>query len=483
MNPRLLRPASSGAGPAFPHNPDNLVLVYDTSLEPANLTVSVPVNNVSGTPNVTINWGDGTTSTATTNGFVTKTYATPGVYVVQISGSMTRLSFGSGVSSTNNTLKLVRCLSFGNIGLTQMNDGFRNCTNLVECSSTLPTSSAVTTVSGMFMGCSSFNGDISAWDTALVTNMSTMFRETSFNGDISAWDTASVTTMSGMFQLNPAFNQPIGTWNTASVTNMSQMFVSATAFNQPIDSWNTAAVTTMSQMFASASAFNQPIDSWNTAAVTNMSQMFQGATAFNQPIDSWNTAAVTNMVNMFSSAVAFNRPIGNWDVSNVTSFSSMFGAATSFTQDISNWDIRKATNLILFSGATWGTSNYNAALTAWADLADTDLKTRAITAFGNAAGNTRVTVTNHGLVTGSRVNITGTTNYNGDYNIFSVTANTYDIGVAFVAVETTGTMRQRRSRNVPVNAGTNKYSAGTPATKRAVLTGTYGWAITDGGQA
>jgi surface protein len=433
MNPRLLRPVSRGAGPAFPHNPDNLVLVYDTSLEPANLTVSVPVNNVTGSPNVTINWGDGTTSTATTSGFVTKTYATPGVYVVQISGSMTRLSFGGGASSTNNRLKLVRCLSFGNIGITSLTDGFRNCTNLVECPAQLPVNSAVTNLSGMFAG-SSFNGDISAW-------------------------------------------------NTAAVTLMNHMFFSNTAFNQPIGSWNTAAATNMSQMFNFATAFNQPIGSWNTATVQNMSQMFNFATAFNQPIGNWNTSSVTTMVNMFSSATAFNQPIGNWNVSNVAFFNSMFGSATAFTQDISNWDIRRATNLQLFSGATWGTANYNAALTAWADLADTDLQTRAITSFASAAGNTRVTVSNHGMVTGSRVNISGTTNYNGDYNIFSVTANTFDIGVPFVVNETTGTMRQRRVRGVPFSVGTNKYSAGTPATKRDVLVNTYNWAITDGGQA
>jgi surface protein len=437
------------------------VLVFDTSLEPANNTVSVPVQGSS--PNCTINWGDGTSETHTTTGFKTHTYGSAGVYVVQISGTMRTLQFGSGASSTNNKLKLVRCLSFGEIGITSLNNGFGNCPNLIQCPASLPQESNVTNLAACFFGCTTFN-----------------------DARIAGWNTAAVTGMNSVFHNATAFNAPIGSWNTASVSNMFSAFAGATAFNAPIGQWNTGSVTSMQSMFSGASAFNQDISGWNTASVTNMTAAFLNATAFNQPIGGWNTAAVTAMQSMFNGATAFNQPIGNWNVANVSAMSNMFGGTGhAFAQDISGWNIRKVTGMEgMCTGNNWGTANYDAALTAWADLADDDLKTQAITAFATLSSGTqtRVTSNGHGMAAGSRVNISGTTNYDGDYNVVAAATNTFDIAKAFVANDATGTMKHRRSRNVTAGFGSNKYSTGTATTKRGVLTGTYSWTITDGGQ-
>ena len=45
-----------------------------------------------------------------------------------------------------------------------------------------------------------------------------IFQGTSFNGDISSWDTSNVTDMKGMFSGATAFNQDIGSWDTSNVT-------------------------------------------------------------------------------------------------------------------------------------------------------------------------------------------------------------------------------------------------------------------------
>ena len=61
--------------------------------------------------------------------------------------------------------------------------------------------------------------------TSGVTNMYDMFYPvTSFNEDISHWDTSSVTNMAFMFYYAEAFNQDIGDWDTSSVTDMSDVF-------------------------------------------------------------------------------------------------------------------------------------------------------------------------------------------------------------------------------------------------------------------
>ena len=126
--------------------------------------------------------------------------------------------------------------------------------------------------------------DMPRWDTSLVTDMNLLFAtcnaeswcgggvldSTSFNENITGWDTSKVTGMTGMFRDAASFNQPIGSWDTSKVTYMNLMFFYAAAFNQPISSWDTSKVINMESMFSGAAAFNQPIGSWDTSQVTRM---------------------------------------------------------------------------------------------------------------------------------------------------------------------------------------------------------------------
>jgi surface protein len=206
--------------------------------------------------------------------------------------------------------------------------------------------SNVTSFESMFSNATAFNNggsaDINNWTirTASAVSMGSMFRSSSFNQNISSWNTSAVTNMSAMFSLNGAFNQPIGSWNTSAVTDMNNMF-STSNFNQNIGAWNVSNVTSFTNMFGANYSFNNggssDINNWtikNTGTVS-MAGMF-GDSTFNQPIGNWNTSAVTNMSLMFRFNTTFNQNIGNWNVSNVTNFSSFMDGKSAANYSAAN---------------------------------------------------------------------------------------------------------------------------------------------------
>jgi surface protein len=184
-----------------------IVLEFNTDLG-SGTTVTIPLK---GTVDVVVSWGDGFISNYSTAGDYAHTYATPGVYTVTISGTLT----GYGSSIADNSM-LSACLSWGNTGLTDVSYAFYNASNLVLVPANIP--ATVTNTSYMFAGASSFNSDISTWNTRSITNMESMFDgATTFNIDISAWDVSSVTNMNSMFNGATTFNQNLSNWCVTSI--------------------------------------------------------------------------------------------------------------------------------------------------------------------------------------------------------------------------------------------------------------------------
>ena len=149
-------------------------------------------------------------------------------------GTFNQFNFSS---FSNNRLDIVRVEQWGTTVWSSFLSAFWYCENLDVTATDIPNLSACTNMRSMFQGC-----------TKLVNG----------NGSISGWQTANVTNMSSMFYGATAFNQPLN-WNTQNVTNMSYMFQRATAFNQLLN-WNTQNVTNMGAMFSGASSFNQPLN-------------------------------------------------------------------------------------------------------------------------------------------------------------------------------------------------------------------------------
>ena len=96
----------------------------------------------------------------------------------------------------------------------------------------------------------------SAIETCLGTNPVDGLCSSSEYGTMPNWDVSLVEDMSGWtgsahkgFGSKSTFNGNISKWNTAKVTTMYAMFIAASAFNQDIGSWNTEKVTDMNRIF------------------------------------------------------------------------------------------------------------------------------------------------------------------------------------------------------------------------------------------
>jgi surface protein len=99
-------------------------------------------------------------------------------------------------------------------------------------------------------------------------------------GHISTWGIGKgVTNMGALFEGATTFNDDLSDWDTSHVTRMVAMFSGATAFNQDLSKWDVSSVTDMSWMFSGATAFNQDLSGWNVSIGTNMRSMFDGAVA------------------------------------------------------------------------------------------------------------------------------------------------------------------------------------------------------------
>ena len=212
-------------------------------------------------------------------------------------------------------------------------------------------------------------GDISAWNTTYVTDMSGLFRGLAyrdpFNEALGDWDTRNVTTMCGMFASSSAFNQPLRNWNTSNVVDMSYMFWSAYQFNQPLSTWDTRNVVNMSHMFARASNFNQKLDTWRTVNVRDMSSMFADTNKFDQKLETWDTRSVVTMEEMFLSSSRFNKPLDKWNTSNVRSMKCMFYMASTFNQPLARWVTSNVQNMSMMFGSFSGSGQFNQPLSRW----------------------------------------------------------------------------------------------------------------------
>ena len=292
--------------PVPPFTSGNLVMTFNTALATTNPgNVYLPLGDQFGvsTVNATIDWGDGSNTTATTAGVYSHTYASNGIYQVAITGAVSAYGYPFG-SGENEPLVSVDSWDDG-LGLTKMFSAFYFANNLIAVPNTLP--STVHFLNAAFSGANIFNQDLNGWNTSNVIGWDQVFDgATSFNGNISNWNTNNAESMTYLFRNASAFNSNISGWNISNTHYISDMFNGATNFNQDISSWNVGNVIDMTSMFNGATNFNQDIGNWNTSNTQYMDNMFNGAANFNQDLSGWCVINISTQPTNFATGSALD---------------------------------------------------------------------------------------------------------------------------------------------------------------------------------
>jgi surface protein len=212
-------------------------------------TIELPYD-ASGNYTGTIDWGDGSVS-ANTYANRTHSYSGSGPWTIIIDGQVEGFNFGNYPSQATNITSVTQWGQLQGLG-GDFSTMFKDCINLdlTSVSDILNMSTATITLS-MFEGCTTLTnvGGMNSWNMSSVNDMTLMFRNaTSFNEDISVWDTGIVSLFSGMFQGSSSFNQNIGGWNVSSATDMVNMFRDSISFDQDLSSWDVSNVVDMTNM-------------------------------------------------------------------------------------------------------------------------------------------------------------------------------------------------------------------------------------------
>ncbi len=206
-----------------------------------------------------------------------------------------------------------------------------------------------------------------------------------------------------------------------------------------ISSWGCLNIGNETEAFCGcANLTMSEADNIDLSGVTILTSMFEGCSSLTNItwLAYWSVSAVTDTSRMFKDCSVFNGNVATFNMANVTNISDMFNGASSFNKDISGWDTGKVANADrTFKDASAFVQN----LKSW--------DVRALTSADEM------------------------------FNGLTMETEVYDELLVAWAGQT------GIEHDVVFDAGGSKYTdAGGGKDARAILTDTYGWVITDGGE-
>lgn len=486
------------------------------------------------------------TITAYNDAAITHTYAEEGLYEIRVDGTITgwrianagdrllyrdiknwgtlRLGATSGAQfrgctnltvSAKDELDLTGVSNFSSMFVSDASLGtikFKNATptNLMQ----------------MFYNCTSLVSlDLSGFNTSNVTNASLMFYgcENLEILNIAGWDTGNITTFESFVQLCTNLTTLDTNWNTAKVTTFRRSFEGCSVLTSiDTSSWDVSKVTSFYQTFYNCKLLTSIGDtsSWTPSLVQTYQSIFSNCELINGLSTSgWVTENTIMLNQMFSYCLALqNISTVGWDTSNVTNMDQTFYRCNSLVSlDVSSFDVGKVTglfktftNLLLVPVIDLSAWNLSAGITTLQEtfyhcesITELDLSGFDVSSVTSLFGTFLGCVSLNSLdlsgwgtsiVTDMRQMLEGCVSLSDlvihHFDITSVTTMSSMFSNANNALSTSeydailiGWSGQTTPKtNVSVHFGDAKYSTGDATTARGVLTGTYGWVITDGGQ-
>lgn len=165
---------------------------------------------LNGWTNITIDWGDGNKSTLPSG-------QARGFH--EYSDGTERTITATGILSNPEAPTQTQTISGDNITeIVDWNNGLPQAVQLTGLTALAKVPDYIptywTTLEGLFEGCGVIN-DVS----------------------ITKWNTNKITSMKGVFMGCSAFNQPINAWDVTHVTNIDNMFLGCSSFNQDLRMW------------------------------------------------------------------------------------------------------------------------------------------------------------------------------------------------------------------------------------------------------
>lgn len=194
--------------------------VFEVRTTAPNETFTLPLEST-GTYCFVIKHGDGQADniTAYNQPEVTHTYATPGTYIVSITGTIQGWRF----NNLGDKDKIYDISSWGPLIVGNNQGYFYGCSNLTVSAPDKLNISGVSAGHNFFRGCSSLKSvpSINNWDFSSILRMDNFFRfATLFNQNVSGISAPLCTHFNGFLGSCVGFDQAMGTLTITSATNM-----------------------------------------------------------------------------------------------------------------------------------------------------------------------------------------------------------------------------------------------------------------------